>query len=287
MKKARVIMCAICTMIAIIIMNISTLTTSASEAECNTSMEYANNGIFMIGTAEDEVISKDFSISDYVNYYKKNRIGIPVCAYYHGDLEASELNVIELKSKLDYPCVQISANDDLFAEKANISIEYWDRGGIVYDIYTFDYSSEDLEANSQVFTFYYFGFRYTIFTKNGKFYVSKMWLPQENSRVYETVWENESQFQTLKQKLKQAFNEGNNIVFIQNDECIHAFVTNNGKEEYIFRGWNEKPIDENCEIIASVKSQGDEYTIYRVGNFICLDSAKRSGILDHPNAKVG
>lgn len=285
-KATKAMMWAICFIIATIIVTFTSTSTKASASEDNTDyitkLAYANdNSVFMVGSATDEIIPEGFSVSDYVNYYKENLLGIPVCMYNHRDVEPSESTVKGLKDKLEDPLVKVTVSDDVTGAKADIVFERWDEGRIIYDLYTFDYS-KDAKADDAELEFNYLGFRYTVYTINDKFYVSKLWDPEANTRVYETYgWENDVEFNALKQKLRQAFTEGTDITFIDDNGCIHAFVNNNGKEEYIFNGWNEKPIGPDVEFITMVKSLGDEYTIYVVDDTICLDSAKHAGYYDH------
>ena len=202
-KATKAMMWAICSIIAIIIVTFTSTskTTSASEENTDyiTKLAYANdNSVFMVGSATDEIIPKGFSVSDYVNYYKENRLGIPVCMYNHSDLEPSESAVKGLKNKLENPLVKVTVRDDVTGTKANIEFERWDEGRIVYDLYTFDYCSKDAEADAAELEFNYLGFRYTVYTMNDKFYVSKMWDPEPNTRVYETFgWENDVEFNAL------------------------------------------------------------------------------------------
>ncbi len=163
-----------------VIVNISKDTAVASETEKNTNQlsslaEANNNCVFLIGSSDDNIIPKDFSVSDYVLYYKEHQLGVPVCGYFHRD-EASEESILEIRS---HEGEKVTVQDDMIAEKAKIEFEHWDAGRIVYDFYTFDFCPEDVTATDEVLAINYEGIRYTILTYNEKFYVSKLSIDSE------------------------------------------------------------------------------------------------------------
>ena len=163
-KKATAIIGAVCASIAII----SSTATFASEANCH------ENSVFVIGAAEDNVISPDFSISEYITYYKNNGLGIPVCAYNHCNLEVSESTVMELRNIMEYPNVDISVK--MNSENADIETERWDNGGIVYDFYNFDIVDcpKEMENANIVKIFEYQSCSYMILVKDEKFCIAKI-----------------------------------------------------------------------------------------------------------------
>ncbi len=296
-KKANAIICAICAMFAIIITIICTNTTTASAEEATydinnlISIANANNGtIFMYGTSDDDVIPENFSVSNYVKTYKEQLLTTEIYARNNSEMKVSESTVMEFRNQFCYSGEQkLTVHEDIISGEIKIMFERPDTNGKThYVIYTFDnwkWPYEAEEANQEVVRFNYLGFRYIIFVQNNKFCITKIWDPETHTRVYEALDASEP---ALIRKLKQAFTEGTDITFIEEIDYytrIHAFVNNNGeKEEYIFYTYNGKPVTENSEIIVSVDTVDDTYTIYVEDGFVCLDSAKRSGWVDHPNA---
>lgn len=180
-KKASVIRWAICTIIALIIVtNISTSTVTAVKTEGNTdyitSLAYANNNsLFIIGSAEDTAIPENFSVSDYIKYYKENMLGIPVCATFHRNLNVSESTILELKEQFDWIGVKLTINEDAATKKARVEFERWDKGRIEYDVYSFDISEcpNEIENDNIVKIFDYQTSSYIIFVQDGKFFIGE------------------------------------------------------------------------------------------------------------------
>ncbi|MBR3720395.1 MAG: hypothetical protein IKN09_01470 [Clostridia bacterium] len=160
-------------------------------------------------------------------------------------------------------------------------------GRIGYSMYSFDrvYDYADaVKADDMVVEFNYLGFRYIIFVKNEQFCIAKKWDPEAGTHVYDC---NESNnFDDLVRKLKEAFTKGKDITFIEESYAyyvrIHAFVNNGGqKEEFIFYTYNGAEVNDTTEIIASVDTADDNYTIYATDGKVALDSARRTAAIDY------
>lgn len=289
-KTTYAVYCAICAILAIIFTVAIGATVSAAEASSNidfiTNITNANNGkIFLAGSENDGKVPVDFSVSEYIKSYKANILTTDIYARNNSEMQVSESTRNELINELAYCGEQkITVYEDIISSETKIMLERPDKSGkIHYIIYTFDHIHwpwEEQEANDTVTVFNYKGFRYTIFVQDDKFCLTKKWDPEVGTKVYEC----KEAEPALTRKLQQAFTEGENITFIEEIDFyvrIHAYVDNNGqKEEYIFFTYNPKPATENSQIIATIDTVDDTYSIYVEDGFVCLDSAKRSGWVD-------
>jgi hypothetical protein len=252
--------------------------------------------IFMVGENE---ISRDVSVSEIVQQYKAYReaiLGPAVCMYARNNQEMKPTaeNVMELRNQFTYCDQEVTVQTDKISGETKVLLErVEDSGRICYTMYSFDQIKyqPDVYAIERVVEFNYLGFSYVVYIENGKFEICSVWNPEVGTRVYDINELNNEGGETLrkvlKRDLKKAF-DNKDVTFIEELGYyvkIHAFTEFDGiKREYVFYTYNAKPTNDVTEIIASVKTIDDEYTIYEADGWICIDSAKRSGYADHPNA---
>lgn len=89
-----------------------------------------------------------------------------------------------------------------------------------------------------------------------------------------------------RQWLSSVFSDGENISLNEETGKIAMTLMYQGQNyKFIFDGYNQNPIGEEPTIVAcGIQTPDDEYSIIVEDGQICLESARRSGWLDHPNA---
>jgi hypothetical protein len=302
-KMKNIIFCTFGTLIAILMCTFTHMkNASAVQADVidsNAILEMAKEQgvVFMVGDSE---MSKDVSVSELVQKYQAYRdslLSTPIRLYARNneEMKPTEENINELRNQFTFCDGQnITVHTDIISGETRVVLERHEgMGRVTYLMYSFNAiknPQEEVEANNRIVTFNYLGFRYYIFIENDEFNITCIWDPEPGTKVYDVndinVNGNSVEFDTLKRKLIQAFTEGTEITFIEENVCcvrIHAFVNYHGvKEEYVFDTYNAKPLDGNVEFFATVKTLDDEYGVYIKDRCICLDSAKHSGYTDNP-----
>lgn len=261
-------------------------------------MAEKNDGsLFMVGEIE---ISKDVSVAEVVQQYNARREAIlnpAICLYARNnqEMKPTQENVMELRNQFTYSEQEITVRTDIISGETKVLLERVEESGrICQTIYTFDCITyqPDVYSIDRVVEFHYLGFRYVIYIENNKFEICSVWDPEVGTRVIDV---NDANNMGEANYLKWQFNNQfggkfklDEIEFIEEQGAyvkIHMYVTVEGcKYEYVFYTYNAKPIDEAIEIVAVIHTNDDDYTIYESDGWICLDSAKRAGYVDHPNA---
>ncbi len=293
MKKTTYVMSFISLVCILICICVTPITASAEESTTELStivnIANANDGkLFWSNSCEPAQVEEyEFSVSDVINALLTTSI----------DCDSNHKTTAEIRQNFcNTENQKMMVYEDIITGETTVFQQHKEG----YATYKFDccHSKEDIHYVLSEFN--YQGFRYSIYVDdvndvNAKSHIAKTWDPQPNSRVYDcTSIKSEVDMKALKSLLRQAFSEGTNIDFIQesNNGRIHGFVNNNGqKEEFIFERYNQKPFGEELpEIIAwgiSGETKQDDYSIIVEDGVIRIESAKRSGYLDHNHVNGG
>lgn len=302
MKKtaSRSVISTICAAIAgIILTSISTFTSSAVAKETNsidyiTNMAKVNNGtVFLVGK-EGDGISSSVSAADMVKAATSAEIiTTDIYARKNNEMKVSDATVMEFINQFGYSDGQtITVYEDTSEAKLIFEREY--DGAKHYCIYAFDkvydYVDEFNSVNATVTTFNYKGFRYAIFVQDDRFCLAKKWDPESGTHIYDI----DEASSSAVRKLQQAFSEGKDITFIQENgenAPVHAFLTNGvQKEEFVFYNLGETALGAPIclgddgelimagarEVITAIDTIDGTYTIFEENGLVYIDFTKNN-----------
>lgn len=298
-STSRRVIGTICAIITGIVLSAGTFTSTAVAKETNsidyiTSMAKANKGtLFMVGN-EGEI--SNVSATDIVKAaIAAEIITTDIYARNNKEITVSDATKMEFINQFGYSDGQtITVYEDNVTSEAKIIFEREYDNAKHYCIYTFDkvydYIDEFNSANGAVETFNYKGFRYAIFVQDDRFCLAKKWDPEPGTHVYEI---DEARSSAVR-KLQQAFSEGKDITFIQENgenAPVHAFLTNGvQKEEFVFYNLGETALGAPIclgddgelimagarEVITAIDTIDGTYTIFEENGLVYIGFTKNN-----------
>lgn len=273
MKKTTQKISALCAiLVAVVCTCVVTNIVSAKEATNNSITEEK------YGKLSDNDLFENDNLSQIIDksIYARN----------NDEMRISNMMKNELVNRFAYEGTQeIIVYEDICTSESKIIFERPSDGKLKYLIYEFD-SVRDCTAELEsprylVVEFFYKGFRFTISEseKENKYVLTKKWYPDAFTNIYHV---SEADSVTIN-KLKESFKGKEDVIFIKengDNAPVHAFLSNGKQdEEFVFHNLSPDSTgnsESENDIIASIDTVDDNFTIYAENNKIYIKSAKLS-----------